>query len=346
MTTAPELVTDREHLMREDPKMWMPGPEELSRGLSSVLSRRGHQACPITIVDRQRCVYASTSPMEIVTCRLGDQEMHLLVKYGQHDFYNSHGHRGGIQLEAAVYESLLMPQRCSVPSYYGTYTDQEHGRTWLVLEWIPNCLRVNKAFACDGMRLAGRWIARFHALNEKNVLGSAGAFLKKYDLDYYRGWAERTMQFSRDLDPYPDWIESSYSRYTELLPVLLDAAPTVIHGEYTSANVLFENGTIHPVDWESTAIGAGEIDLAQLTDRWSADHVQQIKEAYRSVRWPSGDDWSFEVRFDVARMFVQFHWLGVDARITRSKHHSWRFGYLKTITEHLATIEWAPRSDN
>ena len=41
------------------------------------------------------------------------------------------------------------------------------------------------------------------------------------------------------------------------------------HGEFTPHNVLWQGGRAVPIDWESAAFGAGEVDLAVLLDAFS-----------------------------------------------------------------------------
>ena len=57
-------------------------------------------------------------------------------------------------------------------------------------------------------------------------------------------------------------------RADEFIAQLLAAPRTMIHGEFYPGNILYEKGRICPVDWESAAIAAGELDLAALTEGW------------------------------------------------------------------------------
>src|SRR5213076_728303 len=84
---------------------------------------------------------------------------------------------------------------------------------------------------------------------------------------------------------------------------------TVIYGEYYPDNILMRDSTIYPVDWESTAIGAGEIDLASLTDGWPERLVQQCGIEYQRTRWPAGAPREFSQRLEAARTYWAFRWL-------------------------------------
>src|SRR5439155_24503813 len=73
--------------------------------------------------------------------------------------------------------------------------------------------------------------------------------------------------------------------FTPLLP-----NPTVIHGEFYSKTVLARRQHLFMLDWESAAIGPGEIDLAALTEgkHWRGPVPRQCERDYRRALWPEG----------------------------------------------------------
>jgi thiamine kinase-like enzyme len=86
---------------------------------------------------------------------------------------------------------------------------------------------------------------------------------------------------------------------------------TVIHGEYYPKNILVRAQTeIVPVDWESAAIGPGEIDLASLIEGWPEDSRAACRRAYLGARWDGGCPDEFERRLASARMYFALRWLG------------------------------------
>jgi thiamine kinase-like enzyme len=113
---------------------------------------------------------------------------------------------------------------------------------------------------------------------------------------------------------------------------------TVIHGEFYPKNVLFHDGTIYPVDWESAAIGAAEIDLAALIEGWPAETVQACTQEYKGARWPTGVPVDFERRLAGARLYLQFRWLGDQPDWTVAESSLWRFEQLHSIGEQLGLI--------
>src|SRR5207302_1086495 len=94
-------------------------------------------------------------------------------------------------------------------------------------------------------------------------------------------------------------------RATEILPAALGGRPTILHGEYYPSNILARRAAAYPIDWESAAIGPGEIDLASLTEGWPAPIQARAIEAYRQARWPDGAPENFARTLEAARLYMQ-----------------------------------------
>ena len=118
---------------------------------------------------------------------------------------------------------------------------------------------------------------------------------------------------------------------------LLAPPQTVIHGEYYPQNVLAQEGVIYPVDWESAAVAAGEIDLASLTEGWPAEFARRCEEEYALARWPEGAPPEFERTLAVARLYFPLRWLGHAGTLTPERS---RFlDRLRLAGERLGLIE-------
>jgi thiamine kinase-like enzyme len=113
----------------------------------------------------------------------------------------------------------------------------------------------------------------------------------------------------------------------------------VIHGEYYPAkNILYAAGIVCPVDWESAAIAAGEIDLAALTEGWSADAARECEHQYQRNRWPWGAPADFEQTLGAARLYLAFRWLGEEPGETTHERNLCRFDNLRVVGERLGLI--------
>jgi hypothetical protein len=312
-----------------------PDRETLTATLTSLLIENGFSKGQLTVVHREPTIQG-TFPKEIVTCRLADgREIQLFCKYAAGHNHNAYGHRGGGTHEATVYRELLQPMQASVPALQGVYTDRTTGEFWLILEYLNESVRVKKASDPAAMALAARWIGQFHALNEVRLQESPMPFLNSYDAGYYLGWAQRTWQYAGDLRQRFPWLKPLCERFEDVVATLLSAPPTVVHGEYYPKNILYRDGRIYPVDWESTAIGAGEIDLASLTEAWPEDIARQLEIEYQQARWPDGSPDEFQQTLGAARLYLHFRWLGDRPEGTTSV---WRFEQLHTAGKGLCLI--------
>jgi hypothetical protein len=319
----------------------LPNLPTLTAGLTSVLRSQ------VTILDRQPNVYTSTFPSEIVRCRVDDgSELQLFCKYAAHHSHNAYGHRGGVAYEAAVYRHLLQPSQVSTPTFYGAYTDVSTGDTSLILEHLDNSVRlihvnsvrVSRTPEPAPMDLAARWIGQFHRVTEERLSHAPIQFLITYDAEYYLGWARRTSLFTGYWHRRFPWLRTLCERFEELVALLLRAPLVLIHGEYYPKNILFSNGIVHPVDWESAAIAAGEIDLAAVTENWPAEVARQCELEYQRVRWPEGSPADFERRLCAARLYLSFRWLGDRPNWTTHPRYLHSFAQLRCAGERLGLI--------
>ncbi len=309
----------------------------LTTGLTSVLSESVSSPCPVTVLHREAHIYQSTFPSEVVTCRLNNgRTVRLFCKYSGEQDCGSYGHWGGVAYEAEVYRHVLEHSGNSVPRFYGTYDDVTRSRTWLIVEYLDNSLRVHKE--PDALVASARWIGRFHATCEALSKEPRMAFLGAYDREYYLGWARRASHFAGPLHQRFPWFDSLCRQFDEFVALLLACRQTVIHGEFYPANILVKDGVIYPVDWESAAVGAGEIDLASLTERWDEDDAGPCELAYRRARWPEDVTADFALRLDAAKAYLSFRWLGDNQELTMQEGSLWHFERLFALGKRWGMI--------
>jgi thiamine kinase-like enzyme len=103
-------------------------------------------------------------------------------------------------------------------------------------------------------------------------------------------------------------------------------------------NILYRRGTVYPVDWESAAIGAGEIDLATLTEGWPEKVVEQCEMRYQQVRWPEGPHADFRQTLNAARLYLPFRWLGDRPEWTDHESAQRSIQRLRSLGEQLGII--------
>ena len=252
------------------------------------------------VVEREANEWSSSHPSEIITFRSGgDRLVRLLCKYQRAEGNRGHGHRGGVAYEAGIYERLLEGSGLSAARFYGAHLEPETGVAWLVIEFLEGAGSADEIPDChNALVAAARWAGRFHAAAESHVRSER--LLIAYDADYFAQWARRTASFTEPWHEQLPWLPRLCRRAEDFAEQQAAVPPTIIHGEFTPSNILVEAGTIYPVDWESAAIGMGEIDLVALAHKWPNEVVAQCEDAYVEARWPEGPPPDLPTRLDLA----------------------------------------------
>jgi hypothetical protein len=329
----------------QTPLALLPDSPTLTARLSAAFD--GHGPAQVAVLERKHPRYMSTFPNEIVTCRLPDGgQRRLFCKYEAGKSHNSFGHRGGLAYEAEVYQRILRPLGTFRPGLLGAHTDDSNGGTWLLLEYLDRCTRLKdirvrrKGISQPvAMVLAARWLGQFHAVEQLRVSSGSLSFLKRYDAEYYAGWARRTWEFAKPLRPRFPWLATLRKQGAKIFAPLLTAPVTVIHGEFYINNILVRRKRVFPVDWESTAIAAGEIDLAALIEGpWPERVTRQCIRAYGASRWPEGPPRDYGRTLDTARLYLCFRWLGERPDWTTREKSRWRYDYLRATAKRLGLI--------
>jgi aminoglycoside phosphotransferase (APT) family kinase protein len=311
-----------------------PATEGLQAGLRTLLAGGSGQG--LTVTERESHMHASTNALEIVTCLRADgTSVRFVCKYYPGWTHMSFGHRGGIPYEARVYREVLEPLGASTPFFHGAHTDSD-GKGWICLEYVEGGVRLNMTPLPDALARVGRWLGEFHAAAEAVI--ARAEFLARYDKAYYVGWAHRAKLLACMAGREHDWFERLCDGFHETATLLLDAPVTLNHGEFYPHNILLEGERVRPVDWESAAIAAGEIDLASLTQGWPSQEVERCEEAYRQARWPQGAPAEFQQRLAVARVYWQLRWLGEKLSWTRGERALQYFERSRALAEQWGLI--------
>lgn len=308
------MATDSSSDHFSDNRFSFPSLEVLSAGLKTVFRSQSSLQGQPTIVNRRQNVHASTFGSEVVTCGFADgRELRLFCKYG-FEYLDNGSSRRGVPYEVEVYRQALGPLALSTPRFYGTFDCETTGWVCLVLEFLDDYVRISQAIERDAMSLAARWIGRFHAANERRVAEVPSSFLNHYGAEYYAAWTSRVSTVPDRFKQRFPWLAGLCERLDRLVELLLAAPPAIIHGEFYPSNALIRDRRVYVVDWESAGTGAGELDLAALTQGpWSEEVLRECEQEYRLTRWPDGSPHDFDLSFTAARLYfcfrLLFHWL-------------------------------------
>ncbi len=329
------------------PPSLLPDLRTLTAGLTEALNGDHLASGPVKVLERKLPPFMSTFPNEIVTCRLpGGRKRRVFIKYEAGQGHNSFGHRGDIAYEAQVYRRLLHSLPGFHPQCLGVHTEPRSGYTWLLLEYAYGSVRVSDLSFHHSTRQpralaeSARWIGRFHAVHEARVRDPEFSFLKRYDAEYYRGWARRTFEFARPLFGRFPWLANLRESGDAWFALLIAARPTVIHGEFYAKTVLIRSRRLFMVDWESAAVAPGEIDVASLTESRNRHPkiARRCEREYAQARWPEGPPADFQHTLDAARMYLHFRWLGERPDWATREKNLWRYENLHTAAQRLELL--------
>lgn len=287
----------------------LPDDEALAAALAHL--HGGQARKPARILDRRPNADSSTFASEIVTCQgAGEKErLAILCKYDLPIRALACEHRNGIGYEARVYREMLERSACTSPRYY-SYCDGDGATAgWLAIEYLPEAVKIERAMDPAALVKAGAWLGHFHREQETGSARATVPPLTRFDAAFYRQWSEWTAaNHPQVLQRHPllkHLCEQNAAHAAELAEPPL----TVVHAEFYPSNVLFDAGRVLPIDWESAGIGAGELDLAALTDRWPAEMIGACEQAYCNVRWGGSPPETFERRLRLARLHLIVRWL-------------------------------------
>lgn len=321
------------------PRVSLPDIETLSANINSVLNKTQFATGQVNILSRTTNDYATTFPSEVITCQLPDgNKLGLLCKYAAGLNHESYGHRGGVPYEAEIYQNILQKLTVSTPAFYGTGRDELTGEQWIILEYFEEELRVRASDNSTSMQAAARWLGDFHRENEKLLRSTPFPFLNRHDAVYYSGWVDRTLFFADRLQKRPSWLDEMGKYFREGMHILLSKQENIIHGEYYPANILYYREHIYPIDWESTAIGIGEIDLASLIEKWPLETAEECTRIYTSNRWPEGQPNDFEQKLILAQLYWLFRWLGDGLEWTRETEGERRLERLQFLGMEMGVL--------
>ena len=315
----------------------------LASGLASVFASQRSTDTRDAILGRQSNVNASSFASEVISCELGDGAVRrVFCKYGEIAGQDPFGDRGGIAYEAAVYRHMLEPLRATAPSFYGAHVDDARGLMCLFLEYVDGGMRLSDAHPFhSAMVAAADWLGRFHASAAIRSADATSFAMIAHDDAYYHRWAGRIAAFCDRRRERLPWLRALSDGYEELMTWAATSSRVIIHGEFYPSNILVKDGAIVPIDWESAAIGFGELDFASLTEAWPDETVVCCENAYRDARWPSakGVPSDFARRVNAARLHWAFRWLvRSQAKRLASSEMQLQFVTLRAVGAHLGLI--------
>ncbi len=278
--------------------------------LSGIFRAPGMVPGNLSSVSRTPSPHGGTLQAEIVDCLFDSGiTFKVLCKYTGDNEYHGPSHKHGVAYESSIYDKVLRNVGLRTARFFGYAHIAECSCSILVLEYLEDYQPMpgddEQAF---GMAAAA--IGTFHRQMESSVPD----FVFQYTREYYLSWLDMNRKLFEGLkNPHP-WIIDLGEYFREHIDLLAEAPQTMVHGEYYTKNIIMKDSDICPVDWESGAAAAGEIDLASLVDARDEACVRAAIRHYRESRWPGGvsDDALFEKRLVMAKTYFYLRWMADD----------------------------------
>jgi thiamine kinase-like enzyme len=189
------------------------------------------------------------------------------------------------------------------------------------------------------MCAAAVWLGRFHKeFVPRSSQAHTQRSLHAHDGPYYDGWLRHAQAFVDAIDGDAPWSAAIVTRRREILCYLLAAERTVVHGDFYSKNILSTSSCVYPVDWESAATGAGEVDLATLVQGWSDEIAAACVDAYCAARWGANPPVTFAAAFAAAQVYAMTRTTSFEGwtRTTRGQQRALR--QIHTALQQLGVV--------
>jgi hypothetical protein len=287
-----------------------PSRAALKRGLEQVFAADISARGPLRIIHRRENPRVSSYVADIVHVRFADGHgERLLCKFAHGRELTPPTPHLGLDHEARVYADVLADCPLDLPLVHGSFTDDETGAVVLVMRFYPAAMPAAKSTDPAAVDALIHWLAAFHTWAASRCGDPRWAFLPRYGAALYAVWLERTCDLAAPFAAECPWLGRVADAYRERIPLLVSAPATVIHGEFTTRNALWDDGRILPIDWETAAVGPAEVDLAVFTYDWDPDDIAALERTYVEARWGGRPPEAFAETLLAARLYAAFHWL-------------------------------------
>lgn len=292
---------------------FLPSSIELKRALTQIFISYYGKQLKINISKRTKNVLSTTHPSEIVSIIIDSgHEYSLFIKYEIASYSILNEHRKNLEYEDHFYKEVLVPLNLSTPRYFGSYLFSEGEIRMMVLEFIPNLLKVSKGPNPETMIKAAHWLANFHNETEKLLKGHFFKNIHTYDEDYFNYWANKIINHIRSKKQENEyrWLIELAEKFIQNSSLLCDSTPVIIHGEFYPGNVRYSNYEICVIDWQTVAISSYVIDLSALIEKWGTEISNLCINTYKSERKIIDSEQMLKKKIVLAQVYFNFIWLG------------------------------------
>lgn len=281
-----------------EPAPSRPSTAELRTSIERILGT-SDSSCRVTGLKRKLAAFRTSFAMEELEIELQDGQT-LAVMFKDSSWQALEGQARHVKplflhdplREIETYRTILAPQQFTVPIFHGADVNEDLGRYWLFLEYVPAWRLTHHEWQL--WKQAASWVAEMHARTAQLVdlpELARRAHLLIYDSDFYQLWPVRALEYSKGNGIDPAGLRTAFEHiakhYGNVVERLSALPQTFIHGEFVGSNVLVRGTTgrhvVCPIDWEMAGLGPSLLDLASLTiGRWTPEQREALASAYCS----------------------------------------------------------------
>jgi hypothetical protein len=314
-----------------------PDTQSLAAGLKVIFGMDLDNAGGVKVLSRLRNDLSSSHGSEVIICRvINNRKLRLFCKYQT----LTEQKPKGLMYEGYVYRDILSRMDIETPKFFGTYRPELSDQFWLVTEYLDNAEPLNYSSNPRAIQLAATWLGHFHRQTEGFGDTNSPDYLYKYDRDRYLGTIQCGLERAASAGNAAPWQDEFQDSWNTVTDQLVRKPVVIIHGDYFPHNIMIRQNRICPVDWELSALGIGEIDLASLIMGYEQKTVSECAEAYALARWQKGNrPLDFLKILQAAIIFVYCRWIAAPPQLSRNGATRWALREVQALAKKAQLIQ-------
>jgi aminoglycoside phosphotransferase (APT) family kinase protein len=229
--------------------------------------------------------------------------------------------------ELGVYSELLDGAGLDTPECYGSISDAEHDRFWMLLELVDGEV-VEEVDSRNGTP-AVEWLARMqaHFLKRTEDLERCGFLQDHGEAHFLRKAADARRDVAQLAPASADRLAPVLELYEQSVSVMVGQQASLVHGGYIPWHIFIDRARdparVAVVDWELAARGSPLYDVATFIDDAAPALQTELVRVYRRAAQQHGvplpEDHELRVTIAYCRLHRVIDWLSRSAEKGRSE---------------------------
>ena len=272
-------------------------------------------------------LYSYDTRLVDVTFASGEQATYFLKDFGSSRLPKDESLRGKRERERAVYEEVLSGSSLGEPDYICKVWDEEKGRFWLLLEYVPG----EELSYCDFEHWvsAAAWLGRFQGYVNAHPELLEHPTLLRHDAAFFLQKSEQALEVTKEVSSdLARRLEPVVGTYRAMTEEITNQPTTLVHGAYRPHNILISRDPyrVAPTDWESAALGTPLYDFSCLADGFEGKQLEELWVAFSGEAVARGltlpDAQEMQTHLAYVRLYRVMYWLSLTVENGDSLEHT------------------------